>query len=86
MSDYILAMKYLEFKLTELKPKTEVHQVLSKHHGDLLGTVKWFPKWRQYCFFPNLNSDFLTFSSGCLSDIIQFLEKLNEMQKLRTKK
>lgn len=44
--------KYLEFKFVEAKPKTQVWNVLSKSDGSVLGTVKWYAPWRQYCFFP----------------------------------
>ena len=68
--------KYLEFKFVESKPKTQVWNVLSKSDGVILGTIKWFGRWRGYCFFPNLKLDFLVFSSSCMKDILEFMDKL----------
>ena len=70
--------KYLEFKLVGQKPKTQVWQVLSKHYGDVLATIKWYAPWRQYCFFPESE---ILFNATCLSDIIGFLKELNEHHK-----
>ena len=70
--------EYLDFKLTERKPKTIVYQMLSKHRGDTLGTIKWHGPWRQYCFYPALDT---IFSAGCLSDIHSFLQDHNRRQR-----
>lgn len=48
------------------KKKTKTIEVLSRRHGDLLGTLKWYGPWRQYVFFPEPGS---LYSSGCLADI-----------------
>jgi hypothetical protein len=35
----------------------------------------WYGAWRQYCFFP---SEEMIFSSGCMQDIIKFIQNLME--------
>lgn len=62
---------------TEDKPKTSVFDVFSKH-DNVLGEVKWFPQWRQYCFFPE---DDCVFSKGCMNDITDFISQLTEDRK-----
>lgn len=47
-------MSYIEFELVTILPKTAVYHVINKHHGDVLGTIKWYAQWRQYCFLPSL--------------------------------
>ena len=42
--------EFLEFEFKEQKPKTEVWTVRNKHHGDILGEIRYYPQWRQYCF------------------------------------
>lgn len=42
--------------------------------ADVLGTVQWFPRWRQYCFDPREGT---VFNDGCLRDIAAFLERVN---------
>lgn len=65
--------EYLEFKILENKPKTVVVGVYSKRDRNLLGTVKWYPSWRQYTFFPE---SYTLWSAGCLEDIINYIREL----------
>lgn len=53
--------------------KTWIYEVISKRGTMGLGEVKWFPRWRQYAFFPFSET---TFSLGCLSDISKFIQLL----------
>jgi len=75
---------YITMIKAEDKPKTSVFMVFSKKE-DLLGEIRWFAQWRQYCFFPE---DDCVFSKGCMQDINHFIEQLMELQKslLRMKK
>jgi hypothetical protein len=65
--------KYMIFELVEKKPKTTVWRIINKCSGCTIGTIKWYGQWRQYCFFPAQDC---VFSSGCLSDIIDFMKGL----------
>lgn len=49
-----------------VKQKTRVVQVYSKRNKALLGTIKWYGNWRQYCFFPESAT---IFNRTCLGDI-----------------
>jgi hypothetical protein len=51
--------QYLVFEPAEPKPNTKVWRVLNKRHGTLLGYVKWYALWRQYCFFPKIDAESL---------------------------
>ena len=70
--------KYITFNLIELKPKTKVYGVLAKKGNIFLGTIKWYSRWRQYCFFPDKDT---IYSRGCLKDIAEFIEKLMKERK-----
>ena len=61
--------------------KTRVYSVFSRFNNSLLGYVKWFPNWRQYCFFP-LNS---LFDKECLRQVAQFCDESTQVQKDRSK-
>lgn len=67
--------KYLKFTIVELKPKTKVIDVESKISGDVLGTIKWYGKWRQYAFFPGI---YTIFNAECLNDIISHIKGLKQ--------
>lgn len=66
--------KYLIFVLKERKPKTEVWEVRTKSDNSLLGIIKWYAQWRQYCFFPEQET---VWSFGCVDDIRFFLAMAN---------
>jgi hypothetical protein len=81
--------EFLEFEFKESKPKTEVWTVRNKHHGDVLGEIRYYPQWRQYCFIiPQevmketlAKNNFLVFSRGCHKDIDAFAEALQNKLK-----
>jgi len=84
-------VKYIRFELEEKKPKTNVYAVIknvlsanlkdgsgSMGLGYKLGTIKWHPQWRKYCFYPETET---TYSRGCLDDITTFISKLMDDRK-----
>lgn len=48
--------------------KTKVWRVGSTS-GSHLGWIKWFGRWRQYCFYPAPET---IFNKGCLTEIASF--------------
>ncbi|HSA75498.1 MAG TPA: hypothetical protein VLE21_04850 [Candidatus Nitrosocosmicus sp.] len=67
--------KYMQVEILEVKPKTCVFLIVNGGGVNIteLGSVKWYPQWRQYCFFPKGNR---VFSNGCMNDINNFIKKL----------
>ena len=68
--------KYLKVELLP-KPegrKTDIWSVFNKT-DDYLGSVQWYPQWRQYIFSP----EFSFLNSTCLDDISEFLKKQTEL-------
>lgn len=98
MSIYIalnIKSKFVDFKLIETKPKTNVYGVYTKEktvqsgvtpQPILLGVIKFYPNWRQYSFFPEYET---VFEKTCMQDITNFMIALNkdlrESQKQRRK-
>lgn len=74
--------KHLEFEWIEEKPKTNVWQVRSRHDKAIIGTIKWYANWRQYCFFPEANC---VWSKGCLKDLCDFIESEQKTHVLKSK-
>ena len=72
--------RYMEFDLVGDTGKTEIWNILSKSSEFVLGQIKWYGPWRQYCFFPSPNS---VFNPICMDDINKFIRKL--MKKRRDK-
>jgi len=70
--------KHLKIIKIAEKPKTSVYSIQSKFDGFELGAVKWYPNWRQYCFFPAAEC---IWSVDCLTDLKNFVEIENTKQK-----
>ena len=66
--------KYLTAKLLEKKPKTKIYGIYDKEET-LLGKVKYYAPWRQYCFFPESE---VWFSYACMLEVLTFLADLKE--------
>lgn len=53
--------------------RTRIVSVRSRSSGDGLGQIRWFGRWRQYCFYPAPET---IFNHGCLEDINAHIKKL----------
>lgn len=66
-----IANPFISFRLIPTPGrKTSTWQVVSKSHGDLLGTISWYAGWRQYVFEAEPGC---VFSDGCLASVVAFL-------------
>ena len=66
----IMNFEYVHFVLSGTKPKTSIWQCLNNKSGDILGRVRWQAQWRQYVFYPEIDT---IFSADCLHDIHTFI-------------
>jgi hypothetical protein len=68
--------EYLVFeKAGQQPPKTSAWDCKNAKSGTVLGMVKWYGPWRQYCYFPTAQA---VYSAGCLNDITQFMGQLKK--------
>jgi hypothetical protein len=58
---------------------TKIWNILSIDNNDCLGTIKWFPNWRKYCFYP---SNDCVFEQDCLRVISNFIESETTLHKI----
>lgn len=71
--------EFIYFQRVEDKPKTSVWECVSSESARaVLGHVKWYGPWRQYCFFPE---GLTIFHGGCLQDICHFIKQLMDERK-----
>jgi len=54
--------------------KTCTCSIDANSSGCPLGEIRWFGRWRQYCFFPEQDT---VWNKGCLQDVIEALDSLN---------
>jgi hypothetical protein len=53
----------------------------TNRNNDLLGTVEWFVRWREWEYVPQEGTGY---SVGCLRDMADFLAQLNAQPKGET--
>jgi hypothetical protein len=70
--------KYLCFINKEVKLKTKIIGIMNKNHGEEIGLIKWFSKWRQYCFFPTNDT---VWNTTCIEDIYDVISDLMDERK-----
>ena len=58
--------------------KTSVWVCKNKRSGDVLGIVRWYSQWRQYCFYPEPHT---VFNYDCLQNIRTFMKQLRRKPK-----
>lgn len=76
--------QYLVFEEQPTKTKTKVVHVINRHHDEVIGVIKWYGSWRQYCFFPACDT---IWNIACLTDVndvITGLMKARRMEKTQT--
>lgn len=65
-------MKWIKpVELPKGKGVTRAWRIETVEGGDNLGTVKWWPAWRKYAFFPEPGK---LFEPDCLRDLADFCE------------
>lgn len=63
--------------------KTVVSLVVSKSQNIVLGQIKWFGRWRQYCFYPKEDT---IWNKDCLIAVGNKIFDLNEQQRRSRKR
>ena len=67
--------KYIIIVCRELRlgAKTLLYYVHNRKSNGLLGHIRWYSPWRQYCFLPIAST---IWSDGCLEDIHDALKRI----------
>jgi len=79
--EIIKTTKYLVF-IKEDRPenkKTDTIIVSNIHHNLTIGYIKWYSKWRQYCFFPYGDT---IWNIDCLEEINNLIKDLMNERKV----
>lgn len=71
--------EYLSFaERPEQGRKTMTWMVVSRSSGSVLGRIRWYGAWRQFCFYPEGNT---IWNTGCLADVQSFIRVQMELRK-----
>lgn len=77
--EIIKETKYLAFAVAPTKGKTKVILIINRHHEEVIGEIKWFSRWRQYCFFPYNDT---IWNTTCIMDVQEVIDKLKKEREL----
>ena len=71
--------EYLRFIDKESRQITKIIGIVNIHHDEEIGEIRWFGKWRQYCFLPSPNT---IWNTTCMEDVQTVIKELmNERKK-----
>ena len=77
--------KYLDFIIPDeaegvkQPKKTKIIAIINKHHKEIIGEIRWFSRWRQYCFYPYMNT---IWNFNCLNDVNSVITELMTERKV----
>lgn len=81
MSTSITTTEYLHFeRASSPTGKTMITLVRSRRTMTLLGRIRWYGPWRQYCFEPEGAT---VWNKGCLDDIQAEIARLMDERRSR---
>lgn len=69
--------KHIHFKEKSSTGKTRVYECMNNRTDQVLGEIKWYGAWRQYCWFPSVLI-YTVFSADCNDDISHFIRQLED--------
>jgi len=68
--------KYLRFDIVQETAKTKVIFIININHDEVIGEIKWYSAWRQYCFLPNHST---VWNIDCLNAVnLVIIELMND--------
>ena len=70
--------QYLAFVETPTRGKTKVIAIVNRHHEQIIGEIRWFGRWRQYCFFPYNDT---VWNTTCMDDVNSVIGELKNERK-----
>lgn len=84
MSKFVYNGKYFSIlEVPQENKKTDIYYIYPDSDTDILyGRIKWYNRWRKYCFYAEDN---IIWDSKCLTELINFLDKLNKDHKNKKK-
>ncbi len=84
MSKFVYNGEYFSIlEVPQENKKTDIYYIYPDSDTDILyGRIKWYNRWRKYCFYAEDN---IIWDSKCLTELINFLDKLNKDYKNKKK-
>lgn len=75
--------KYLTFEWREsVSRRTSQWIVRSRASGDMLGTIKWFGRWRCYAYFPKTEGE-TVLNAECMRVLADFMHEQTQIHLAR---
>lgn len=82
MSKEVYRCKYFHIEEQQKdNMKTKIYWIFADEQDYLLlGVVKWYSRWRKYCFY---SEDNIVWDTTCLNHLVKFINDLNKQYKER---
>jgi hypothetical protein len=77
--EIIKETKYLAFVVAPSKGKTKVVAIVNRHYDEVIGEIRWFGRWRQYCFFPY---DGTVWNTDCMESVQEVINQLKKEREI----
>lgn len=68
-------MSHIYFEKLDYSDVYEKYNVRTLRDHIVLGTIEWYEKWYQYCYFPFDNT---VYSQDCMMDIVEFIKRMKK--------
>jgi len=78
--EIVKACQYFDIIAEQFKPgrKTQDFVIVNRNAKIVIGTIKWYGPWRQYCFYPVSDT---VWSAGCLEGVFEFLNEVKQTRR-----
>ena len=72
--------RYLQFVEKPSNGKMKIIDIVNINHQKVIGQIKWFGRWRQYCFFP---CEETVWNKTYMEDVYEVMNDLMEERKTK---
>jgi hypothetical protein len=69
---------FIRFELFSSDQKKTKKWMIWSASLNVIGVIKWFGRWRKYCFFPEPET---AFEEVCLGEISEFIQMMTQKHK-----
>ena len=68
---------YIKIELGRKNEKTSIYCVKIRESNILIGFIKWYIDWNEYCFFPMKDT---IFNQESINDINKFIDRITKVR------
>lgn len=74
-------LEFIKLPKTNKQAKTDVYAVKNKQTKAIIGEIKWYSAWREYCYMYYDPNEELILAPSCLEQMARFIRGLMRKRK-----